>query len=59
MLDVSAQVVHLRRRETLEQTARRLADGPAVPDAERAAVLDVIAVEQDADARRSADRAGT
>ncbi|NDI47910.1 hypothetical protein [Goekera deserti] len=51
--------MHLRRRETLEQTARRLADGPAVPDAERAAVLDVIAVEQDADARRSADRAGT
>lgn len=37
-----AQATHLRRRDALERSARRLRALPAVPDGERGAVLDAI-----------------
>lgn len=39
---VHAQAVHLRRQAALSQGAERLNDQPAVPDAERTAVLEAI-----------------
>jgi hypothetical protein len=39
---VHAQAAYLRRRRVLARTAERLQDQPAVPPAERQAVLDAI-----------------
>jgi hypothetical protein len=47
---VHAQAAHIRRQAALARTAERLTGKPAVPEAERRAVLDVI---EDAHAERS------